>query len=560
MALKTWESTFEPLLDASQWSEYNGDEYVPDCGLLKQKVGRRKRKRLRNEMDDSSKGYGEDMYGAGDFDEAPIKIRCSICHRLGHRMEQHKVGPKNNPNRRKRGNSSSGEVDLRQVEVHYPLSAMAHPDYPLLETFYDREHRAHLMVDDGEVLSPLRICTHNPLRWDERYAQYIGRAGFLPLARLVTTGLSMFDNAALTALVDRWRPETHTFHLPCGELTVTLQDVAMILGLPIDSQPVCGNVQPAGWRDMVELIVGTRPPEPAQDAKDKKPSGVSSAWLAQNFTECPHDAAEHVVESGDHANLGGCTYLLQVWMWERLPIGRPDRFSPRVWQFEDEGSLPTVAFLWRNVRAVTGNAGRRYLFYTNELDCIMQSHVTWEPYERHKILSMGLSPLCTRDMEYWRSVLPLICFYIVKMHCPNHVMRQFGILQRTPPDTTPTSVALHKIDRRKQHGARDWRDVHHNYLVEWSNRAQTIVHGGPAHRSGPYREYLRWLHDSSRLAIKPPRVAVAAENLPDSDDEDDLVDEYDQITRHSRQPERAPLHNYIVFVFCHIVYSFMVCT
>ncbi|XP_062200540.1 uncharacterized protein LOC133903248 [Phragmites australis] len=47
------------------------------------------------------------------------------------------------------------------------------------------------------------------------------------------------------------------------------------------------------------------------------------------------------------------------------------------------------------------------------------------------------------------------------------------------------------------------------------------------------------------LAIKPPRVAVEAENLPDSDDEDDLVDEYDQITRHSSQPERAPLHNYM---------------
>jgi hypothetical protein len=39
--------------------------------------------------------------------------------------------------------------------------------------------------------------------------------------------------AALTALVDRWRPETHTFHLRAGEMTSTLQDVSMILGLPI---------------------------------------------------------------------------------------------------------------------------------------------------------------------------------------------------------------------------------------------------------------------------------------------------------------------------------------
>ena len=31
--------------------------------------------------------------------------------------------------------------------------------------------------------------------------------------------------------------------------------------------------------------------------------------------------------SGDNANLGGCAYLLQLWMWERIPIGRPERHS-----------------------------------------------------------------------------------------------------------------------------------------------------------------------------------------------------------------------------------------
>ncbi|MFQ6667914.1 hypothetical protein Gotur_033765 [Gossypium turneri] len=44
----------------------------------------------------------------------------------------------------------------------------------------------------------------------------------------------------LSALVERWHPETHTFHFPCGECTVTLEDVAMQLGLPIDRSPVTG--------------------------------------------------------------------------------------------------------------------------------------------------------------------------------------------------------------------------------------------------------------------------------------------------------------------------------
>jgi hypothetical protein len=66
----------------------------------------------------------------------------------------------------------------------------------------------------------------------------------------------MMDSTALTALVDWWHPETHTFHLPCGEITMTLQDVTMILGLPIDGAPISRTVSSAGWRDSVVAAIG----------------------------------------------------------------------------------------------------------------------------------------------------------------------------------------------------------------------------------------------------------------------------------------------------------------
>jgi hypothetical protein len=39
---------------------------------------------------DASNGYGEDMYGFGDFDEAPGQVRCSKCHKTGHTTATHK--------------------------------------------------------------------------------------------------------------------------------------------------------------------------------------------------------------------------------------------------------------------------------------------------------------------------------------------------------------------------------------------------------------------------------------------------------------------------------------
>ena len=72
----------------------------------------------------------------------------------------------------------------------------------------------------------------------------------MTLARLVDATESLrlaVDRSLLTALVDRWRPETHTFHLPCGEMAPTLQDVSFLLGLPLVGEAVGLRVIPTTW-------------------------------------------------------------------------------------------------------------------------------------------------------------------------------------------------------------------------------------------------------------------------------------------------------------------------
>ena len=74
---------------------------------------------------------------------------------------------------------------------------------------------------------------------DQRVMQYIKAAGFECIYKL-GSGFEL-DNELITALIERWRPETHTFHLNVGETTITLQDVSVILGLRVDGLAVTGS-------------------------------------------------------------------------------------------------------------------------------------------------------------------------------------------------------------------------------------------------------------------------------------------------------------------------------
>jgi hypothetical protein len=111
--LKVWESSFKPYLDPTQWPEYYGLDYVLDPDLLKTKKGRRKKKQLRGLMD-ASNGYGENMYGFGDFDEAPVQVRCSKCHKTSHIAATHKKCKKSRKSET-RNESNSG---LKRIKVH----------------------------------------------------------------------------------------------------------------------------------------------------------------------------------------------------------------------------------------------------------------------------------------------------------------------------------------------------------------------------------------------------------------------------------------------------------
>ncbi|XP_012842280.1 PREDICTED: uncharacterized protein LOC105962510 [Erythranthe guttata] len=81
---------------------------------------------------------------------------------------------------------------------------------------------------------------------------YLGPQDDMLISRLEATGLyhlrhcwlPNMNQQLMLAFVERWQPETNSFHMPCGEMTITLHDVAVIMGLRVDG-PLVAEVSQA---------------------------------------------------------------------------------------------------------------------------------------------------------------------------------------------------------------------------------------------------------------------------------------------------------------------------
>ncbi|RYR46612.1 hypothetical protein Ahy_A07g032358 [Arachis hypogaea] len=96
----------------------------------------------------------------------------------------------------------------------------------------------------GSINEELTRCIYSVRRQQniplhDRIVPYRERAGLYHLVRLKARWF-LLDEPLISAFIKRWRLETYTFHMPFVECTITLQDVAYQLGLPVDDLPVFG--------------------------------------------------------------------------------------------------------------------------------------------------------------------------------------------------------------------------------------------------------------------------------------------------------------------------------
>ena len=91
---------------------------------------------------------------------------------------------------------------------------------------------------------------------DERVIAIVRLLG---LERLHMVPSIKLDHALITAFVEQWHPETYSFHLPHGEMTITLQDVEVIMGMPIKGEAMVRFTKRT-WKTICDEILGIQIP------------------------------------------------------------------------------------------------------------------------------------------------------------------------------------------------------------------------------------------------------------------------------------------------------------
>ncbi|XP_058753780.1 protein MAIN-LIKE 1-like [Vicia villosa] len=138
-----------------------------------------------------------------------------------------------------------------------------------LLTGYD-EHAAR-RIWDGENRDPQRFYNYgqmikDPAQPDEPWFQEVlAASGMRDLCML---DYDTIHNGMLAAFAERWHRETSSFHLPHGEITITLDDVACLLHLPIKDTLLChSRLTKAEAQEMLIAELGADPDDALEEVE-----------------------------------------------------------------------------------------------------------------------------------------------------------------------------------------------------------------------------------------------------------------------------------------------------
>lgn len=412
---------------------------------------------------------------------------------------------------------------------------------------YDQDKHVSSAIWEGQERGALR-CHEHTSKLDQwaltpKQIELVNKAGFGCLRLIPAISL---DNPLISALAERWRRETNTFHLTVGEMTVTLEDVVYLLGLSIDGEPVIGVTYTACEAVCIKFL-GKAP-----DSVYTSGGMVKLSWLKETFSRCPEDAPIEDIErhtrayllylvgstifstttgnkvpvmylplfenfdlAGKYAwgaaalsflyralgnaslksqsTISGCLTLLQCWSYYHLSVGRP-----RLNQDPNRAIFPFV-LRWKGKQSGP-TANRDVAFYRKALDVLKPSDVEWKPYLN--ISHAAIPEDIINTLILGRSNTMLICFDKAERHLPDRCLRQFGMQQPIPLDVQRWERKSRGVD-----GGVDLSTKMESELNEWSDRHLRVVDFDDDVEES---DYMNWYLKITRRSVGRP-IPISSE-------------------------------------------------
>ncbi|KAH1209804.1 Serine/threonine-protein phosphatase 7 long form [Glycine max] len=375
------------------------------------------------------------------------------------------------------------------------------------------------------------------------------------------------NSSLITALIERWRPKIHTFHMRCGQCTITLQDVSVLLGLRVDGAPLIGQTN-LDWAELCEELLGVKPQEGELQAVwlahhfsqinihdgnvehlqrftrawilrfiggvlfvDKSSSKVSLRYLQflRDFEQCSTYAwgpavlaylYREMCSTTDYKikSIGGMCILIQMWAWERCTTLAPKRTAPVL-----ENKPLGHRWLRRGNQHIDNDD---LIVFRRKLDIM----------KRHEQL------LC-------RCCLPFVWLVLWReWHQPDRVLRQFGMQQ--PILESPSQPQnIHGLTLKGKQDE-NWFQLLAPMISQWNNRAEFRVDIYPRQEGllSFNSDYMVWYRRKTKMFVGPniATLGEVAETLqymvsPQGRNTwtvDDLVPYVEKITILSEEQER----------------------
>jgi len=119
------------------------------------------------------------------------------------------------------------------------------------------------------------------------------------------------DKGLMCAFVERWHRDTNTFHMPFGEITITLDDVSSLLHLPIMGQfPIFDRLDNTGAVAAMWELLGVPHGATNVALRDGRGNVVLLSWLRDHYEACCENQQWEFAARAYLLHLIGCTIFV----------------------------------------------------------------------------------------------------------------------------------------------------------------------------------------------------------------------------------------------------------